>query len=69
MRTKYNVWSLLTVRQIRYWEGGFIRETGLPAKPERYHSLWNDLKLAWLVFTRKADAIIWEEDTKKLYDN
>lgn len=69
MKTKYNVWSLLTVRGIIEWDGGFNRQTGLPAKPERYWSKWNDLKLAWLVFTRKADAIVWEEDTKKLYDN
>ena len=26
--------------------------------PERYHSKWNDLKLAWLVFTRKAEAVL-----------
>lgn len=63
MKLKYNVWSLLTIKEIREWSGGFIRSTGLPARPERYWSKWNDLKLAWLVFTRKADAIIWEDNT------
>ncbi len=61
MRNKYNVWSLLTVKEIRNWGGGFIRETGLPARSERYWSKWNDFKLALLVFRRKVDAIIWED--------
>ena len=26
--------------------------------PVRYYSKWNDLKLAWLVFTRKAEAVL-----------
>lgn len=31
-------------------------------RPLRYPSRWNDLKLAWLVFTGKADACIWPID-------
>ncbi len=64
MKPKYKVWSLLTVRQIRDWNGAWSRKTGFPVRFERYHSIWNDLKLAWLVFTRKADAIIWEDNIK-----
>ncbi len=33
-----------------------------PAKPYRYISRWNDLKLAWLVLTHKAEAVSWEDD-------
>lgn len=33
-----------------------------PARPIRYYSKLNDLKLAYLVFTRKADAFIWKDN-------
>ncbi len=58
---KNKTWSLYTIKELRNWQGAFIRSTGFPAQPERYWSKWNDLKLAWLVFTRKADAFIWED--------
>jgi hypothetical protein len=31
----------------------------LPARPLGYYSFKNRLNLAWLVFTGKADALIW----------
>jgi len=34
----------------------------VPARPLRYYSILNDLKLAWLVFRRKADAFTWPGD-------
>lgn len=59
---KCKVWSLYTLRELRKNDGAFIRKTGLPARKIRYYSLLNDIKLAWLVFTRKADAFIWEDE-------
>ena len=31
----------------------------MPARPLGYYSLKSRLKLAWLVFTGKADALLW----------
>ena len=33
-----------------------------PARPEGFFSLRNRLKCAWLVFTGRADALVWPED-------
>lgn len=40
-----------------------INNKWVPARPinYKYTSLWRRLKLAWLVFTRKADVVIWPE--------
>ena len=46
---KYKVWSLYKISDLRKNEAAFVRNTGLPARPERYYSVWNDIKLAWLV--------------------
>lgn len=59
---KYNVWSLYTIRILRRSDLPYNRETNLPVRPVRYHSLWNDIKLSWLVLRRKADAFIWEDN-------
>jgi hypothetical protein len=61
-KSKYNVWSLHTIRQLRRNDSPINRDTGLPVRPVRYYSLWNDIKLAWLVLIRKADAFIWEDN-------
>lgn len=62
MKEPYNLYN---IKQLFSWNGGWIRETNLPARPERYYSWFNDFKLAWLVFTRKADAFIWDENDLK----
>jgi hypothetical protein len=33
----------------------------VPARPIRIYGFWHDLKDAWAVFTRKADAVEWPE--------
>lgn len=58
----YSLWTLLQMRE--YLKNPPLEtkpEEGFwwPAKPVRYISKWNDLKLAWLVFTHKAEAITW----------
>ena len=55
------IYSLYSIKELRDDNHAFNRETNLPARPERYHSLWNDIKLAWLVLTRKADAFTWQD--------
>lgn len=37
----------------------------VPMRSVRYPCLWNDIKLAWLVLTRRADAIVWPQDENK----
>ena len=37
----------------------------LPARPLRLFSLRNDLREAWEVFRRRADAFTWPEDDAK----
>lgn len=61
-KMKYKVWSLYTIRELRRNDLPFNRETGLPVKMLRYYSLFNDIRLAWLVLTRRADAFIWEDN-------
>lgn len=34
----------------------------VPARPEGLYSIGNRIKAAWLVFTGKADAVIWPGD-------
>lgn len=59
---KYKVFNLYQIRHLMGNEWAYSRITGLPVRPERYYSIWNDIKLAWLVFRRKADAFIWEDN-------
>lgn len=33
----------------------------VPARGEGFQSLWTRFNYAWLVFTGKADALIWEQ--------
>lgn len=56
------IYNLYSVKQIRGNDNAFSRITGLPVRPERYWSKWNDFKLAWLVFVKKADAFVWDEN-------
>lgn len=39
-----------------------INERWVPARPLGYYSLRNRIKCAWLVFTGKADALVWPMD-------
>jgi len=32
----------------------------VPARPSGYPGFWNRIRAAWLVFTGRADAILWE---------
>ena len=34
----------------------------VPARPEGYFLFWNRVKYAWMVFTGKADIVIWPGD-------
>lgn len=37
------------------------RKVFVPCRPEGYYGLKNRLRLAWAVFTGKADALFWEQ--------
>lgn len=36
-----------------------IGESWVPSRPLGFYSLWSRLNLAWMVFTGKADALLW----------
>jgi len=36
----------------------------VPARTEGYPSVWHRFKCAWLVFTGRADALTWPEDSE-----
>lgn len=42
-------------------DGPWVRETGMPARPYGFYSLRSRIKLAWMVFTGRADALTWED--------
>lgn len=41
---------------------GPTSQTWVPARPVHYDTIKNRLKAAWLVFTGKADAVVWPGD-------
>lgn len=56
--------SLLTVDSLLKSAGSVKASTGgswYPARPLGYPSLRHRFRCAWLVFTGKADAVIWPE--------
>jgi len=58
MKPPYNLYTLESLQKhdnLTECEDG----TWVPARPLRFYSVINDLKLAWLVFRRKADALVW----------
>lgn len=63
MKQPYSLWTIKEMQ--KYLSNPPVTEIRKgfwwPVKPLRYISKWNDLKLAWLVFTGKAEAITWKE--------
>lgn len=45
-----------------------IGDRWVPARPEGYASLRHRLRAAWLVFTGRADALVWPEDEEPRHD-
>lgn len=60
MKNAPNKWTIKGLIQ-HINEGPIIRETGMPARPCGFYSLSSRIKLAWLVFTGRADALTWED--------
>lgn len=48
---------------IHRWPGGFRGGAYYPARPLGFYSLGNRLRCAWLVFTGRADALIWPPES------
>jgi hypothetical protein len=56
-------WALLSL--LAHCQRGPQRGLGgmwVPARPEGYFSLFSRARLAWLVFSGRADALTWPED-------
>jgi hypothetical protein len=52
-----------TTSVFRRVKAGRSSHTTIPARPINYSSIPLRFKAAWLVFTGKADAVQWPEDT------
>jgi hypothetical protein len=61
MKKPWNLYTLDQIADIVNHASAQIRGRWVPLRPTRYYGFVNDLKLAWLVFTRKADAFEWPE--------
>jgi len=56
------VYNLYTLRRLQDNSSqAEINGRWVPARPIRFFSWINDIKLAWLVFTKRADAFTWPE--------
>lgn len=56
---------IYTPTQLRRWDcGANINGRWIPARPLRCDSIWYRLKIAYLVFTGKYDALDWENVVK-----
>lgn len=57
----YSLWSLREMREYLQNPPQYQDTDGdwRPLKPLRYISFWNDVKLGWLVFRGKAEAVTW----------
>jgi hypothetical protein len=60
--------SRYTLKQVCNWsEKGFAAvsrygEEWVPTRPEGFGSIGSRFKLAWMVFTGKADVLVWPKD-------
>ena len=55
--------NIISVKELHSWNNDAeINGKWVPARPIGLHSLANRIRLAWLVFTGKADALIWPEN-------
>jgi len=59
MRNGTNIWFLNELMKAANENAAQIAGTYVPARPYGWTSLRWRFKAAWLVFTGKADAVIW----------
>lgn len=63
MLEKYpNLFRLDNLLETRNSVAVQINGKWVPARPEGFASLTSRLKITWLVFTGRADAVIWPEN-------
>jgi hypothetical protein len=55
--------NIISVKEIRTWNSDAeLNGKWVPARPLGLDTLANRIRLAWLVFMGKADALIWPEN-------
>lgn len=55
--------SVLKVEELKDWNIDIkIDDVYVPARPIGYLDFMSRLKIAWMVFTGKADALIWPKN-------
>lgn len=62
---KWTIDSLIAA--MKYGPHTEINGQWQPARPYGYFSLRSRLRLAWLVFTGRADALVWPSQNPKAY--
>jgi hypothetical protein len=56
-----NLYTLYNLLHDRHNNSAFINGKWIPARPLGFYSLSHRIKLAWTVFTGKADVVTWPE--------
>jgi hypothetical protein len=54
--------NILTIEAVKYAPQRYDGEHWIPARPTGNSSIPNRVKCAWLVFTGKADALLWPKN-------
>lgn len=61
--SKYpQIFTLASVRKIEETTAIRVNRKYVPARPLGFPSIISRFKCAWMVFTGRADALIWPED-------
>lgn len=55
------IWKVQDLLEHAFTCTTHIGDTWVPKRPIGYISLWWRIKAAWLVFTCKADAVVWKD--------
>lgn len=61
MRTGTTIWSLRELYSSAMSNSAEINGKWVPARPYGWDNITYRMKAAWLVFTGKADVVIWPE--------
>jgi hypothetical protein len=57
-----NIWQLKDLLAATQSNAALINGKYVPARPLGWTNIQHRLKAAWLVFTTRADAVVWPED-------
>lgn len=59
MKNAPNLWELKELQNLDTVTNKYANGAWYPARPIGFYSLTSRLRLAWMVFTGKSDAVVW----------